>query len=82
MRSSGNFPCSDPPTNRLQKNMVWSLRGNMVSLPIDCPQREAAGNGDDLVFQRLPQHLQRLLHKLGQLVQKQHAPARQRPLSY
>ena len=30
----------DPTINRLQENMVWSQCGNMISLPIGCPQRE------------------------------------------
>ena len=35
-----SFACSDPRLNRLHENVVWSARGNFVSLPTDCPQRD------------------------------------------
>ncbi len=51
LRPSGSFTCSDERINRLQENISWSQRGNMVSLPTDCPQRERAGfTGDGQVF--------------------------------
>ncbi|MFC4598350.1 family 78 glycoside hydrolase catalytic domain [Cohnella hongkongensis] len=43
LRPSGSFECSDSRINRLQANIVWSQRSNMVSIPTDCPQREKAG---------------------------------------
>jgi alpha-L-rhamnosidase len=40
MRRVGWFECSDPMLNKLHENVVWSMRGNFVSLPTDCPQRD------------------------------------------
>lgn len=37
---TGTFQCSDPDLNQLQSNIVWGLRGNYVSIPTDCPQRD------------------------------------------
>jgi alpha-L-rhamnosidase len=37
---SGHFACSDPLLNRLQSNINWGQRGNFVSIPTDCPQRD------------------------------------------
>ena len=34
------FSCSDERLNKLHENVLWSLRGNFVSLPTDCPQRD------------------------------------------
>ena len=51
LRDSGSFSCSDERINRLQENIRWSQRGNLVSIPTDCPQRERAGfTGDAQVF--------------------------------
>ncbi len=51
LRQSGKFTCSDPRINQLQHNIFWSQRGNMVSIPTDCPQRERAGfTGDAQVY--------------------------------
>lgn len=36
----GEFSCSDPRINQLQSNIVWGLRGNYLSVPTDCPQRD------------------------------------------
>ncbi len=48
---SGRFDTSDPRINRLHENVVWSQRGNFLSVPTDCPQRERAGwTGDMQVF--------------------------------
>ena len=49
---TGTFECSDPLLNRLHDNVVWSLRGNFLDLPTDCPQRnERLGwTGDIAVF--------------------------------
>jgi alpha-L-rhamnosidase len=40
MRRTGNFSCSNPLLNQLHENVVWSVRGNFVSIPTDCPQRD------------------------------------------
>jgi alpha-L-rhamnosidase len=37
---SGHFACSNPMLNRLQSNINWGQRGNFVSIPTDCPQRD------------------------------------------
>jgi alpha-L-rhamnosidase len=51
LREAGSFTCSDERLNRLQENIRWSQRGNLVSIPTDCPQRERAGfTGDAQVF--------------------------------
>ncbi|TFG95989.1 MAG: alpha-L-rhamnosidase, partial [Calditrichales bacterium] len=34
------FNCSNELINRIQKNIVWGQRGNMHSVPTDCPQRD------------------------------------------
>jgi alpha-L-rhamnosidase len=48
---TGKFSTSDPRINQLQSNIEWSQRGNMFSIPTDCPQREKAGwTGDIQVF--------------------------------
>lgn len=46
--TTGTFQCSDPRLNRLQENIQWSMRGNMISIPTDCPQREKMGWTGDL----------------------------------
>ncbi|WP_207455299.1 glycoside hydrolase family 78 protein [Herbiconiux sp. SYSU D00978] len=40
MRRTGWFETSDPLINRLHENSVWSMRGNFVGVPTDCPQRD------------------------------------------
>jgi alpha-L-rhamnosidase len=49
---TGWFECSDERVNRLHENGVWSWRGNSVSLPTDCPQRDErlGWTGDLQVF--------------------------------
>ena len=39
VRSVGAFSCSDPLVDKLQRNIVTSLRANFISVPTDCPQR-------------------------------------------
>jgi alpha-L-rhamnosidase len=36
----GQFACSDPRVNQLQSNIQWGQRGNYLSVPTDCPQRD------------------------------------------
>lgn len=40
MERTGHFSCSDDLVNRLHENAVWSMRGNFVDVPTDCPQRD------------------------------------------
>ncbi len=37
---TGEFSCSDPRVNQLQSNIQWGQRGNYLSVPTDCPQRD------------------------------------------
>ncbi len=52
MERTGSFTCSDPMLNRLHENAVWSMRGNFVDVPTDCPQRDErlGWTGDLQVF--------------------------------
>ncbi|MGN1141728.1 MAG: family 78 glycoside hydrolase catalytic domain [Oliverpabstia sp.] len=53
LETTGEFSCSDIRLNQLQSNIFWSQRGNMLSIPTDCPQRERAGwTGDIQVYCR------------------------------
>lgn len=49
---TGWFECSNPLLNRLHENVVWSMRGNFLSIPTDCPQRDErlGWTGDITVF--------------------------------
>lgn len=40
MKRTGWFESSNPLLNQLHSNSVWSMKGNFVSLPTDCPQRD------------------------------------------
>ncbi|WP_442877466.1 family 78 glycoside hydrolase catalytic domain [Dactylosporangium sp. AC04546] len=52
MTRTGWFECDDPLLNRLHDNVVWSLRGNFLDVPTDCPQRDErlGWTGDLAVF--------------------------------
>jgi alpha-L-rhamnosidase len=52
MEPTGEFTCSDPLVNQLQRNIVWGQRGNFVDVPTDCPQRDErlGWTGDAQVF--------------------------------
>jgi alpha-L-rhamnosidase len=52
MERTGWFECSDPLLNRLHENVVWSMRGNFLDIPTDCPQRDErlGWTGDIEVF--------------------------------
>ena len=45
---TGHFECSDADLNRLQENITWSQRANMIEVPTDCPHREKAGWTGDI----------------------------------
>lgn len=51
---TGWFSCGNANINRLYENTVWGLRGNWVSIPTDCPQRDErlGWSGDCQVFAR------------------------------
>lgn len=40
LRRTGTFTCSDPLIDQLVQNSVWSQKGNFLSVPTDCPQRD------------------------------------------
>ncbi len=37
---AGTFRCSSDLVNQLQRNIEWGQRGNFLSVPTDCPQRD------------------------------------------
>ncbi len=51
---TGEFECSHPLVNRLWKNALWGQKGNFLSVPTDCPQRDErlGWMGDAQVFLR------------------------------
>lgn len=48
------FETSSPEVNRLYNNIIWGQRGNFLSIPTDCPQRDErlGWSGDSQVFAR------------------------------
>ena len=52
LRRTGWFSSSSELLNRFHENVVWSIRGNFVDLPTDCPQRDErlGWTGDVQVF--------------------------------
>lgn len=40
MPVTGSFECSNTMINQLQHNIYWGQRGNYLSIPTDCPQRD------------------------------------------
>ena len=52
MRRTGWFDSSDARLNRFHENVVWGMRGNFLSIPTDCPQRDErlGWTGDITVF--------------------------------
>ncbi|KAJ5358469.1 uncharacterized protein N7496_010882 [Penicillium cataractarum] len=52
MVRTGYFSCSHPLVNKLHNNAVWSMRGNFLSIPTDCPQRDErlGWTGDIQIF--------------------------------
>lgn len=52
LERTGWFACSDPHVEQLHRNVVWSMRGNFVDIPTDCPQRDerVGWTGDIQVF--------------------------------
>lgn len=52
MRRTGWFETSNADLNRLHENVRWGMRGNFLSIPTDCPQRDErlGWTGDVQVF--------------------------------
>ena len=40
LEPTGEFSCSNELINRIYQNTLWSNRGNFISIPTDCPQRD------------------------------------------
>lgn len=51
---TGEFECSNPLVNRIALNIEWGQRGNFLSVPTDCPQRDERLGwlGDAQIFAR------------------------------
>lgn len=52
MKRTGYHECSNPPSKKLHKDVVWSIRGNSLSVPTDCSQgnEQLDWTGDIQVF--------------------------------
>lgn len=52
LERTGFFECSHEQINKLHENVVWGWRGNSLSVPTDCPQRDErlGWTGDLQVF--------------------------------
>lgn len=52
MRRTGWFDSSSALLNRFHENVVWGMKGNFLSVPTDCPQRDErlGWTGDIQVF--------------------------------
>lgn len=51
MEETGSFECSNKMVNQLYHNTVWSMKGNFLDIPTDCPTRERLGwTGDAQIF--------------------------------
>lgn len=71
MQRTGWFECSEPMVNKLHQNALWSMRGNFLSLPTDCPQRDErlAWTGDIQVFAPSANFLYNTFSMLGEWMQ-------------
>ena len=51
MEVTSRFECGVGEVNQLFKNSIWSMKGNFVDVPTDCPTREKSGfSGDCQAF--------------------------------
>lgn len=52
LKRTGYFSCSNTALNQLHHNVLWSMNGNFVGIPSDCPQRDErlGWTGDISVF--------------------------------
>ncbi|KAJ5085276.1 hypothetical protein N7532_010047 [Penicillium argentinense] len=52
LHRTGWFTSSHPMINKLHENATWSMRGNFLSIPTDCPQRDErlGWTGDIQIF--------------------------------
>lgn len=67
MRRIGTFDSSHELLNKLHENTVWGMRGNFVSVPTDCPQRDErlGWTGDINAFGPTAAFLYDVRHVLG-----------------
>lgn len=49
LEQTAQFSCGHPFVNQLFENALWSLKGNLLDIPTDCPTREKSGFTGDLV---------------------------------
>ncbi|WP_251453944.1 alpha-L-rhamnosidase [Microbacterium sp. Marseille-Q6648] len=59
LRRTGWFASSDETLDRFHENVVWTLRGNYLAVPQDCPQRDErlGWTGDTQLFAPTAQSL-------------------------
>lgn len=52
MKETAGFECDNADINQLWSNIVWGMRGNYLSVPTDCPQRDErfGWTGDTQIF--------------------------------
>ena len=51
MGETGTFICSNKKVNQFYQNTMWSMKGNFLDVPTDCPTRERLGwTGDAQIF--------------------------------
>ncbi|WP_339315012.1 family 78 glycoside hydrolase catalytic domain [Paenibacillus sp. FSL R10-2734] len=51
LEQTGDFECSNDNVNKFFENTRWSMKGNFLDIPTDCPTRERLGwTGDAQVF--------------------------------
>ena len=51
MEVTSQFQCGVEEVNQLFENAIWSMKGNFVDIPTDCPTREKSGfSGDCQAF--------------------------------
>lgn len=51
LEQTGSFSCSNEKVNQLYRNTLWSMKGNFLDVPTDCPTRERLGwTGDAQIF--------------------------------
>ncbi len=58
MEVTGHFDSSNAELNQIVQNTLWSMKGNFLDVPTDCPTRERAGwTGDAQLFFRTGNYL-------------------------
>ncbi|WP_300268521.1 glycoside hydrolase family 78 protein [Microbacterium sp.] len=80
MRRTGWFETSHPLISRLHENVVWSMRGNFVGVPTDCPQRDErlGWTGDINAFTPTASYLYDVRGILGSWLQDLRAEQREK----